>query len=73
MAILVAAMLSFSSCQQEEILGASAAPITTRSTPPEVPAILQVGAGFEVSFHTYAEGFQVYVCTETSRVFMAGC
>ena len=57
--------LFFSSCQQEELVGASA-PITTRSTPPEVPAILEVGEGFEVSYHTYAAGVQVYVCTETS-------
>lgn len=42
------------------------ASITNRSTPPAVPAILEVGEGFEVSYHTYATGFQVYVCTETS-------
>ena len=62
---LVSATLFFSSCEQEDAIGASA-PITTRSTPPEVPAILEVGAGFEVSFHAYADGYQVYVCTQTS-------
>jgi len=62
----VVASLFFSSCQQEDTLGASVAPITTRSTPPVVPALLQIGEGFEVSFHTYAEGVQVYVCTQTS-------
>ena len=41
-------------------------PITYRTAPPEVPGILEVGAGFEVSYHTYANGFQVYVCRETS-------
>jgi len=64
MTCIVSATLFFSSCQQEGI--GAPAPITTRSTPPEVPAILEVGEGFDVSFHTYAEGFQVYVCTETS-------
>ena len=62
---LASATFFFSSCQQEDAIGASA-PITTRSTAPEVPSILEVGEGYEVSFHTYAEGVQVYVCTETS-------
>ena len=62
---LVSATLFFSSCGQEDFVGASA-PITTRSTPPDVPEILEVGEGFEVSYHTYAEGFQVYVSTETA-------
>ena len=62
---LVSATLFFSSCGQEDFVGASA-PITTRSTPPDVPEILEVGEGFEVSYHTYAEGVQVYVVTETA-------
>lgn len=57
--------LFFTSCQQEDTFGAPAS-ITTRSTAPEVPAILEVGEGFGVSYHTYAEGVQVYVSTETS-------
>jgi hypothetical protein len=57
--------LFISSCQQEETFGASA-PVTTRSTAPEVPAILEIGEGFRVSYHTYATGVQVYVSTETS-------
>ena len=61
----VVASFFFTSCQQEDLTGA-AAPITTRSTPPEVPALLEVGEGFEVSYHTYAQGVQVYVCTQTS-------
>jgi len=67
--LFIVGSLFVSSCQQEELVGAAApitAPITTRSTPPEVPAILEVGEGFEVSYHTYAAGVQVYVCTETS-------
>jgi len=62
---LVSATFFFSSCQQEDLNGVPA-PITTRSTPPAVPEILEVGEGFEVSFHTYARGFQVYVSTETA-------
>jgi len=61
----VVASFFFTSCQQEDLTGA-AAPITARSTPPEVPALLEVGEGFEVSYHTYAQGVQVYVCTQTS-------
>lgn len=61
---LVSATLFFTACH-EDVMGTQA-PITSRTTPPEVPAILEVGEGFEVSFHTYAEGFQVYVCRETS-------
>ena len=61
----VSATLFFSSGQQEDIASAQAL-VTYRTAPPEVPAILEVGEGFEVSYHTYAEGFQVYVCRETS-------
>ena len=62
---LAFATFSFTSCEQEDTISVSA-PITTRSTAPEVPSILEVGEGFEVSFHTYAEGVQVYVSTETA-------
>ena len=61
----VSATLFFSSCGQEDTIGLNPK-ITSRSTPPEVPANLEVGEGYEVSFHTYASGVQVYVCTETS-------
>jgi hypothetical protein len=50
--------LLFTSCEKEED------PIVP--SPPEVPAILEVGDGHRVSYHTFAKGFQVYVCTETS-------
>ena len=65
LALLVSATLFITSCGKEDFLGASA-PITFRSTPPDVPVILEVGEGFEVSFHAYAQGFQVYVSTETA-------
>jgi hypothetical protein len=37
-----------------------------RSTPPEVPAILAIGKDL-VSFHAAANGYQVYVSTETPQ------
>jgi hypothetical protein len=55
---LASATLFLSSCEKEDDLDLS--------TPPDVPAILEVGDGYAVSYHTYAEGVQVYVCTETS-------
>ena len=62
---LVFVTLFFASCEQESFMGASA-PITSRSSAPDVPEILEVGEGYEVSFHTYADGYQVYVSTETA-------
>jgi hypothetical protein len=57
----------FMSCQQEELnIADEARKIQFRTSPPEVPANLQIEAGYEVSFHAYAEGVQVYVSTETS-------
>ena len=56
----------FSSCQQDEAIDGTNTAISYRTPAPEVPAILQVPAGNVVSYHTYAEGVQVYVCTETS-------
>ncbi len=50
--------LLFSSCHKEDDLSVP--------TPPDVPAILEVGEGYKVSYHTYAKGVQVYVSTETS-------
>ena len=64
-ACLVSALFFFTSCGQEDYIGASA-PITKRSTPPDVPEILEVGEGYEVSFHAYATGFQVYINTQTA-------
>ena len=64
--LFVSAILFFSSCQQDDAIGAQELPITTRSTPPDVPSTLVVGEGFEVSCHVYADGYQVYVCTETA-------
>ena len=62
---LASVTLLFTSCEQEDAIGVSA-PITTRSSAPEVPSLLEVGEGFEVSFHAYAEGVQVYVSTQTA-------
>ena len=62
---LASSTFFFSSCEKENDFS-ELAPITTRSSSPEVPAILEVGEGFEVSFHTYAEGVQVYVSTQTA-------
>ena len=62
---LASVTLLLTSCEQEDAIGVSA-PISTRSSAPEVPSLLEVGEGFEVSFHTYAEGVQVYVSTETA-------
>jgi hypothetical protein len=64
MACVVSAPFFFSSCHQEDAFSAPAQ-VTTRSTAPEVPSNLEVGEGYEVSYHTYARGVQVYVCRET--------
>ena len=66
MSMFVSAILFFSSCQMENPVTVVPTPIIARSTPPEVPANLVIDAGHVVSFHTYAEGVQVYVSTETS-------
>jgi hypothetical protein len=54
----MSATLFFSSCEKEDDLDLPSSP--------EVPAILEPGEGHKVSYHTYAKGVQVYVCTETS-------
>lgn len=66
MTLLVSAILFFSSCQQEDTVGALAASISERTSAPDVPAILEVPAGHEVSFHAYAEGVQIYRSSETA-------
>ena len=66
MSLFVSAILFFSSCQEDNAFGAPELSVSTRSTPPDVPAALVVGDGFEVSSHVYADGYQVYVCTETA-------
>lgn len=60
------ASVLITSCQKEDTNLIPNDPITARTPPPDVPALLQVPAGNEVSFHTYATGVQVYVCRETS-------
>ncbi|HJW30372.1 MAG TPA: DUF3455 domain-containing protein, partial [Saprospiraceae bacterium] len=67
--VTLAVICSLCSCQpDEDVLNPSLdrAILTTRTPAPDVPAILQVPAGQEVSLHVYAQGVQVYVCTETS-------
>jgi hypothetical protein len=66
MSMLASIVLGFTSCQQDEAVGTSNTPISMRTSPPDVPALIEVPAGHEVSHHTYAEGVQVYVSTETS-------
>jgi hypothetical protein len=61
----LSAFLFIPSCQLDEPVHSSA-PIANRTPAPDVPAILQVPAGQEVSYHTYATGVQVYVSTETA-------
>jgi len=57
----------FTGCQQDDLVLPNANPAETlsyRTNPPEVPTVLEVPEGFEVSFHAYATGVQVYKCTE---------
>ena len=68
-AVLFASIIMFfSACQKDDDAFAGLASpqekIETRSQPPSVPAILEVPAGNVVSFHVYADGFQVYIVTE---------
>ena len=68
--LLFAAFISgLTACQQDdEVMNPSSVPseIKTRTTPPVVPPSLVVPAGNEVSYHTFAEGVQIYVCAQTS-------
>ena len=65
--LFIALTLFFTGCQKDDLVipGATPAPsITYRTSPPVVPAVLEVPAGYEVSFHAFATGVQVYKCTE---------
>jgi hypothetical protein len=66
MIVFASALFFFSSCEKEDTLGVSTAPVTTRTSEPDAPAILDVPEGNYVSFHTYADGVQIYICTETA-------
>ncbi len=66
----IAFAISFAGCQKEDYLepnamNGSAANVSGRVAP-VVPSLLEVPAGNEVSYMTYATGFQVYTCTQTS-------
>ena len=66
---LVLILLTCFACQKDEALFNSdvqTEAIQFRTSPPAVPAILEVPAGNEVSKHVYADGVQVYRSTETS-------
>lgn len=68
--LFASVIMFFSSCQKDDEgftgLSSPEGKIETRSEPPSVPAILEVPAGNVVSFHTYADGFQIYIVTETA-------
>ena len=73
----VAFTMLITSCQKDED---AAAPMSTtsytsgstetsaerNSFPTNLPALLEVPAGNEIVYHTYATGFQIYTCTETA-------
>jgi hypothetical protein len=66
---LLLALTTFFACQSDDSIlnpSASQEAIHYRTNPPEVPAILEVPAGNEVSKHVYADGVQVYRSTQTS-------
>ena len=62
---LVSATFYLSSCQHDDVIDIQS-PLTFRTPTPEVPAILEIGEGYEVSYHTYAQGVQVYEVRETA-------
>jgi len=65
--LFTALTMSFMACTKEDPILPSATSTESlgyRTSPPVVPAILEVPEGYEVSFHTYATGVQVYKCTE---------
>ena len=70
--LLLALTMFFSACEKDDSListspaSSPSADVMLKTIPPSVPALLEVPAGNEVSFHVYATGVQVYVCTETS-------
>jgi len=65
-----AATLFTSSCQKEEDFAmpstTTASTSAAKSVPSNLPAILAVPPGNEMSFHAYATGVQIYTCTETA-------
>src|SRR4029079_4531088 len=71
-AFFAAMTLFTTSCQKEEDMAmpSSASSSTTlsaaKTVPDNLPALLEVPAGNEISFHAYATGFQIYTCTETA-------
>jgi uncharacterized protein DUF3455 len=65
----IAFISCFTACQKDDtILNPTVQPleIKPRTSPPAVPPSLVVPAGNEVSYHTFAEGVQIYVCVQTS-------
>ena len=67
--LFIAMTLCFTGCQKDELVLPGVMPVEPilyRTSPPSVPAILEVPPGYVVSFHTYAEGVQIYQCQEVS-------
>ena len=65
--LLFAMTLFFTGCQKDDPILPASSPgesILYRTSPPPVPAVLEVPPGYEVSFHAYATGVQIYKCTE---------
>lgn len=63
--IMVSAILFFTSCQQDDVIDPSTL-IEFRTPTPQVPEILEIGEGYTVSYHTFAQGVQVYEVRETA-------
>jgi hypothetical protein len=65
--MFIALTLFFTGCQKDDLVLPNDNPAESlgyRTSPPDVPAVLEVPDGYEVSFHAYATGVQVYKCTE---------
>ena len=65
MSMATCGMLLLTSCEGADPVDL-ASPVETRSSAPSVPAILEVPEGHVVSFHTYAQGTQIYESMETA-------
>ena len=67
MMMLLSMTVLFTSCDTENVITPDndQAALKARTAPPEVPSNLVVPAGHVVSFHTYADGYQVYASTQT--------